>query len=173
MKTQRGASKQGVTLSRSEKGSFLLKKKRKIKKRKKDENGIFSAMKNSVTSEKRELRCSTRFTGTQKNATIDVFSEKLPVFPEIPSAQFSFHHLGGINKHTYNPVRTFVNKYMYIIYMEKMRFVHFLLTRNTFTFIAVLLLVSKPHISHFHNLTYWGVKFLLTTVLATHQAIFQ
>lgn len=49
---------------------------------------------------------------------------------------------------------------MYIIYVEKMSFVVFLLTQNIFTFIIVLLLVSKLHISLFHNLTYCGVKFL-------------
>lgn len=62
---------------------------------------------------------------------------------------------------------------MYITYVEKMRFVLFLLTRNIFTFIVVLFLVSKPHISHFHNPTYWEVKFLLATILVTRQAIFQ
>ena len=48
---------------------------------------------------------------------------------------------------------------MYITYVEKMRFVFLLLTENILSFIIVLTLVSKLHISHFHNLTYCGVKF--------------
>lgn len=65
----------------------------------------------------------------------------------------------------------FINKYMYISYVEKMSFVIFLLTQNIFTFIIVLLLVCKLQIFHFHNVTY--CKVLQTTILVANQAIFQ
>lgn len=96
----------------------------------------------------------------KKIHSIEILSEKLLVVSETASVCFSCHHLGGINKQTHNPVYMFTNKYMYIIYVKKVRILVFLLTRNISAFIIVLLLIFKLHISHFHNLTYCGVKFL-------------